>query len=222
MNINLEISNITPNCKSSLSVSSNKTSTYQITNIVELFDGYGTKTKKIKIALNDTLLLNSKYPFNIPFEYEFQNEDLIEYFWVEKCEEVSGVTHITIFGEIKKLITLFGKIEVKELTDEITFTYSPNLQKSEELECQIGSFAISGLTQNSVRIITNETIGKFKYLRIRLKEYGTDNWFYYETTDKNFEISNLKPQTFYYISYMKYCDFNKFSFYSESIEFKTF
>lgn len=222
MNTNLEISNITPNCKSSLSVAGYKTSSFLVTSLVSILGGYNTKTKKIIISLDQSVKINNTFPFNKAMEYEFSKEDLTYFFWVENYEDVDDVTHLTIFGETKNLEKIFGELTPKELTDNIIFSYSNNLQYSEKLDCQTQPFAIAGLTSNSVRIITNEIINRFKYIRIRIKEYGTDNWFYYETTDKNYTIENLKPSTFYYISYMKYCDDDNFSFYSPSVEFKTF
>ena len=129
---------------------------------------------------------------------------------------------LSIFGETKSLIKIFGELTIKEITEEIIFSYANDLQYSETLSCKVQDFTISGLTSNSVKIITNETVGRFRYLRIRIKEYGNDNWVYFETTDKNYKIENLKPSTFYYISYMKFCDYDNYSFYSPSMEFKTF
>jgi len=222
MNINLEISNITPNCKSSLSVSGYKTSSFTVTNLISISNGYNTKTKKVVVALNESIKINEQFPFNTSIQYEFIKGDLSEFFWVESCEDVDGITQLSIFGETKNLIKIFGELTIKEITEEIIFSYANDLQYSETLSCKIQDFTISGLTPNSVKIVTNETVGRFRYLRIRIKEYGTDNWVYFETTDKNYKIENLKPSTFYYISYMKFCDYDNYSFYSPSMEFKTF
>jgi len=222
MNTNLEISNITPNCKSSLTISGYKTSSFKITNIISISNGYNTKTKKIVASLNESIKINDEFPFNTSIQYEFTKDNTSEFFWVENCQDVDGVTRLTIFGEIKNLIKIFGELITKEITEEIIFSYSNDLQYSETLNCKTQNFTISGLTSNSVRLVTNETVGRFKSLRIRMKEYGNNDWVYFETTDKNYKIENLKSSTFYYVSYMKFCDYDNYSFYSPSIEFKTF
>jgi hypothetical protein len=222
MNINLEISNITPNCKSSLSVSGYKTSSFIITELISISNGYNTKTKKIVVALNESIKINESFPFNTSVQYEFIKGEISEFYWVENCEDVDGVTRLTVFGETKSLIKIFGELTPKELTEEIIFSYDNDLQYSETPSCKIQDFTIAGVTSKSVRLITNEVVGKFRYLRIRIKEYGTNNWTYFETTDKNYTIENLKSSTFYYISYMKFCDYDNYSFYSQTMEFKTF
>jgi hypothetical protein len=218
----LEISNTEAICKPSLSVSGTLTSTINIVEILEVLSGYTSKNKKLILELDRSILTeDGSYPFDIAYEYEFTNSNKIEYFYIEKCVELSGVTLITIFGDIKKLVDFFGVLEPK-LLDNYSFTYSQNLQYSENEECVTGDFVISGLGQTSVKVLTNEYEGNFKLLRFRIKEVGTDTWSYYDTTEKNLVITTLKPQTFYYLSYMKFCDVDKHSFYSQMLEFKTF
>ncbi len=218
----LEISNTDTICKPRLSVSGTLTSTSTLVEILEILVGYTNKNKKIKISLDKSILTeDGSYPFDIAYEYEFMVGDKLEYFYIEKCEDVEGITILTIFGDIKKLTTFFGTLEPKIL-DNYSFTYSQDLQYSEQEECVVGDFVISGLGQSSVKVLTNEKEGNFKLLRFRIKEMGSYNWVYYDSTEKNIVITGLKPQTFYYLSYMKFCDVSTHSFYSQMLDFKTF
>lgn len=189
-----------------------------ITSIIEISNGYISKDKIVTIEMEESLLVNGSYNFNIQKDYEFLSSFKNYTFYIENVFESSGKTRIKVYGSKINLESFFGDLVAKNL-DNFSINFFESLQDPNSKNCVNKGFEVTNIKNDRFKIKVLDNPKNIKNFYFRYKKENED-WTTIKTVDSSLEILNLDSNSNYYITYCKEC-ITRNSLYSTKLKIKT-